>query len=727
MASQTTESICLLIVALIYVVHSFMDIEELQSINYGINILKEPIVIPEIYPDTAILVTSRHGQQYQCNYPTHQEQKQQKEEEEKIALETGVVELLRPLSQQSCLLKTKDWWTYEICYGKYVRQYHIEDGQIRGNVMYLGHFQSDFDWKNETLRESRVRSKIASGRYHSQYYTNGSKCDLTGKGRETEVRYLCEETEDDYIVRVDEPETCAYVITVHTPRICSHPHLKSPTPTQPIPIVCAPLLTDQQYIQYQQHVEALRKKEEEALAKAKAQQEQQEREKVLAQAQEEDKSIEGGLTDSVNSILKKSLGKEMKTMDSVPDPGSSDMKSDLPMGWKAMKDLDEIEKLMDPQGILSNMDMSNKEGSDKYKPPAQDEKTAKSMSEKFDKILQQLNKEDQQQESKQKEEEGDPDNGFEAAIESELNEFEREVKYLQDKQAMTQKRLQDIKDRVKKAVTSQFKDIIEEAEAEVGGEVNEAMAFRQLAGSLSMLLEKLEHTEKEMKNMDREIAKLGDEDATAKAVEGEEEEEEAGEEEEEDGEKKKEEGSVEDGEGVKGGGVQAPPTTTPRHGAADKTGKEGDGWKMRVRSLSQQELEKEGVGKLPPTKQQKHLEHSLKESLQKAGVDPNSVKVHVKIIGAGSSDKDDETTLHVLSEEDSASFQNMIVAILGGSNEAGKERKRHESIEDGYNFVFDSAVSQDSADSFNLPSDDDGSKEDVTSSDLAPDMVEQGL
>ena len=38
------------------------------------------------------------------------------------------------------------------------------------------------------VQDARVRSKIASGRYHSQYYTNGSKCDLTGKGRETEVR-----------------------------------------------------------------------------------------------------------------------------------------------------------------------------------------------------------------------------------------------------------------------------------------------------------------------------------------------------------------------------------------------------------------------------------------------------------------------------------------------------------------------------------------------------------
>ena len=49
MASKTSKrSICLLTLALFSIVHSFMDIEELQSINYGINILKEPIVIPEV-------------------------------------------------------------------------------------------------------------------------------------------------------------------------------------------------------------------------------------------------------------------------------------------------------------------------------------------------------------------------------------------------------------------------------------------------------------------------------------------------------------------------------------------------------------------------------------------------------------------------------------------------------------------------------------------------------
>jgi protein OS-9 len=35
-------------------------------------------------------------------------------------------QLLEPMTNQPCLLKTKDWWTYEFCYGKTVKQFHME-------------------------------------------------------------------------------------------------------------------------------------------------------------------------------------------------------------------------------------------------------------------------------------------------------------------------------------------------------------------------------------------------------------------------------------------------------------------------------------------------------------------------------------------------------------------------------------------------------------------------
>ncbi|NXO49132.1 OS9 protein, partial [Aramus guarauna] len=87
-------------------------------------------------------------------------------------------------------------------------------------------------------------------RYHSQNYVNGSRCDLTGRARETEVRFLCEEGAGDYIARVDEPQSCSYILTVHTTRICHHPFLRPPAGAAPQPILCQPALSPAQYVEY---------------------------------------------------------------------------------------------------------------------------------------------------------------------------------------------------------------------------------------------------------------------------------------------------------------------------------------------------------------------------------------------------------------------------------------------------------------------------------------------
>ena len=38
----------------------------------------------------------------------------------------NVKALLQPMATEPCLIRTKDWWSYELCYGKAVRQFHIE-------------------------------------------------------------------------------------------------------------------------------------------------------------------------------------------------------------------------------------------------------------------------------------------------------------------------------------------------------------------------------------------------------------------------------------------------------------------------------------------------------------------------------------------------------------------------------------------------------------------------
>lgn len=64
------------------------------------------------------------------------------------------------------------------------------------------------------------------------------------------AQFICEDGSGDYIARVDEPQSCRYVLTVHTSRTCQHPFLRPPSTAKPQSIVCQPALSAQQYMEY---------------------------------------------------------------------------------------------------------------------------------------------------------------------------------------------------------------------------------------------------------------------------------------------------------------------------------------------------------------------------------------------------------------------------------------------------------------------------------------------
>ena len=57
----------------------------------------------------------------------------------------------------------------------------ISDGKILGKILNLGEYSHDHEWREE----DRLNDALT---YHSQFYTNGTECDLTGSYRKTEVK-----------------------------------------------------------------------------------------------------------------------------------------------------------------------------------------------------------------------------------------------------------------------------------------------------------------------------------------------------------------------------------------------------------------------------------------------------------------------------------------------------------------------------------------------------------
>lgn len=77
--------------------------------------------------------------------------------------------------------------------------------------------------------------------YHSVTISGGTDCDLTGKQRETEIRYICEKDSANLIHSIEETSTCKYLLIVYTNLICENPvYQRDKEPTEDITCVTDP-------------------------------------------------------------------------------------------------------------------------------------------------------------------------------------------------------------------------------------------------------------------------------------------------------------------------------------------------------------------------------------------------------------------------------------------------------------------------------------------------------
>ncbi|XP_067131346.1 protein OS-9-like [Centruroides vittatus] len=408
--------------------------DELNSINYEVDILNVPVKIGEERDSPVMLMKSKYGQDYECLLPQLELKDEILDFSESATVESSdIKDLLQPLQNAPCLIKTKDWWTYELCYGHYIKQYHVEDSKIVGQVITLGLYDSDFDWDNETNKDKSSENR--QKRYHSQYYNNGSKCDLTGQPRNAEIRFFCEEDSGDYIHRVDEPGTCSYLITVHTSRICNHPYLKPLPSNKPQVISCSPLLDSEQYQIYIEKVEEDKRKAEEKRKVWLA--EQQERLKKLKTWAQQQR-LKLGEEEKTEEETKKSELTEVQTDTIVDDDDKSQAEI-----TKADKNLESSQKDEDESVVeITNVDKDDDEDI--------------------------------------------------------LEEFEKELSSMsQEEKAVLANYKKDIQKEISKQFNDLIEEAEEELQQEMDTDIRDA-TFSKLASTLNKLIEKLDKAEKDV-------------------------------------------------------------------------------------------------------------------------------------------------------------------------------------------------------------------------------------
>ncbi|XP_052756040.1 endoplasmic reticulum lectin 1 isoform X2 [Galleria mellonella] len=180
-------------------------------------------------------VTTSNNEKYECHIP-----------EVSVKESTGIEEyngptpinLLKPLfAQKICSYRLESYWSYEVCHGRYIRQYHEErDGkQVKTQEFYLGHWSMEKQVKLESdmkaAQETKELPKTTKVEglalpYVEMVFDEGTVCDLSGKPRLTRVLYVCYAHGKHEVYSFKETSTCEYEIIILSPLLCEHPQFK---------------------------------------------------------------------------------------------------------------------------------------------------------------------------------------------------------------------------------------------------------------------------------------------------------------------------------------------------------------------------------------------------------------------------------------------------------------------------------------------------------------------
>ncbi|XP_034173675.1 endoplasmic reticulum lectin 1 isoform X1 [Osmia lignaria lignaria] len=197
-------------------------------------------------------ITTANNERYQCLIVDNSEQEKNRNEPYNGP---NPIEILSPLfNQNTCSYRLESYWSYELCHGRYVRQYHEDrDGKkVKTQEYYLGTFDKRQELKllaeyaereRNPNRKAEIPVKKVDGinmPYVEIEMADGTACDLTNKPRKIKVLYVCYQHGKHELFSLEEPASCEYEVIVLSPWLCSHPDYK-PQATGENEINCQPV------------------------------------------------------------------------------------------------------------------------------------------------------------------------------------------------------------------------------------------------------------------------------------------------------------------------------------------------------------------------------------------------------------------------------------------------------------------------------------------------------
>ncbi|XP_076174151.1 endoplasmic reticulum lectin 1 isoform X2 [Ptiloglossa arizonensis] len=157
-------------------------------------------------------------------------------------------------SLNTCSYRLESYWTYELCHGRFVRQYHEDrDGKrVKTQEYYLGTFYKSQELKllaeyakqeESPIGKKNIPIKKVDGinmPYVEIEMGGGTVCNLNNKPRKVKVLYVCYQHDKHELFSVKETISCEYEVIVLSPTLCIHPDYK-PQDTRENEIKCRPV------------------------------------------------------------------------------------------------------------------------------------------------------------------------------------------------------------------------------------------------------------------------------------------------------------------------------------------------------------------------------------------------------------------------------------------------------------------------------------------------------
>uniref|UniRef100_A0A3B5R2S0 Endoplasmic reticulum lectin n=1 Tax=Xiphophorus maculatus TaxID=8083 RepID=A0A3B5R2S0_XIPMA len=164
--------------------------------------------------DDFVIMTTTEKEKYKCLLPSL--------DDDKGYGGPSPGELLEPLfKRSSCSYRIESYWTYEVCHGKHVRQYH-EEKETGQKISVQEYYLGNMDQKSQSVPTKNIEGQLTP--YYSVKMGYGTPCTLKQNlPRSTSVLYVCHPEAKHEILSIAEVTTCEYEVVVLTPLLCTHP------------------------------------------------------------------------------------------------------------------------------------------------------------------------------------------------------------------------------------------------------------------------------------------------------------------------------------------------------------------------------------------------------------------------------------------------------------------------------------------------------------------------